>query len=702
MNRLIYFIIVLFLSVSPAFVHAQVGTNDPVKENIIERFIETISENSEIEIDFTALTEDLNYYYDNPINLNDAKREDLVQLYLLSEFQIDNLFNYIQKHGQLLSIYEIQLIPGWDNETIYMLLSFVDAQPVKEKQKLSLKNIFKYGKNELVVRYGQILEKQAGYVMNDTNSNEGYLGSPAQVFFRYRFTYKDKVSFGLVGRKDRGEEFFTGSQPFGFDFYGGHIFIQDVGPFKKIALGDFNIQFGQGLTAWTGFGYRKSALAMNVKRFPSGIRPYTASNQAFFNRGVAAEAGFGPVTVTGFFSYKPMDANITSSDSISGEPEEFSSFNESGLHRTVDELENKNKINEIYTGGNVNYKGKKWSVGITGAYTHYNVPLKLSDDPYNQFRFQGQDLVNIGADYNLLLGKFYLFGELSFSGNGSHALLQGVQANLSNNFGLSLLFRDYAPGYQNQNNNAFADRTGSQNERGLYLGFTANPVSKINLMGYIDIFQSPWIRSTIDAPSFGYDFLCQGTYVPNRRTEAYIRVRRTSRMENSTFDDDYTDPIISIEKTNYRFNFTYEVSKELKLKNRVEFVTLEQPDKPFRWGMMVYQDIVYKPTSIPLDLSFRLALFHTDDFDTKIYAYENDVLYSFSVPAYYNKGMRMYLNLKYDITPKLNIWLRLAQTYFSNVDVMGSGLDESIGNTRTDIKLQVRYSFGFYKYKSRK
>lgn len=674
--------------------NGQTGKSDPVKENIIERFIETISENTEQEIDYTALLEDLYYYYDHPINLNQTKPEELKQLYLLNELQINSLFEYIKRHGPLLSIYEIQFIQGWDDETIYSLLPFVEVLPPKQQKTPKFRDVFRYGKHELVARYAQILENSKGFLMNDTNSTEGYLGDPSQLFFRYRFTYRNRVSVGFVAKKDWGEEFFSGTQPYGFDFYGAHLFLKDIGPFKKIACGDYNLQFGQGLTLWTGFGYRRTALAMNIKRFPSDIRPYTATNQAFFNRGIATKVKIGQIYLTGFLSYKPLSVNVTLSDSITGEAINFSSFYESGLHRTLSELDKKNRIYELLTGGNVTFRAKKWNVGITGVYTHYSAELVLSNLLYNLYRFQGDRLFNIGLDFNWLVGKFYLFGELAFDKNGAHAFLQGVQTNLSGNFGLSLLIRDYSIKYQNMNSNAFGECSEAQNERGVYLGFTASPIQKFNLMGYVDVFQFPWLRYNVDAPSTGYEFLLQATYIPNRRTETYLRIRRSNTQQNSTIQDQFTDPIIDIVRTNYRFNFTFEVSKQLKLKNRIELVTLEQPDKPFRWGYLIYQDVIYKPAIIPLDVSTRFAVFNTDDYDTRLYAYENDVLYSFSVPSYFYQGMRYYVQAKYDIIKGLSVWFRIAQSYFLNRQTIGSGLDEINGNTRTEIKVQIRYRFG--------
>src|ERR1700742_318633 len=98
---------------------------DPVKENAIDRLIETIAENTDEEIDYTALVEGLNDAYDNPVNLNTASRGQLERLILLSDYQIDQLYVYIERHGPLLTIYELQVVPGWDEETIYLMLPFI-------------------------------------------------------------------------------------------------------------------------------------------------------------------------------------------------------------------------------------------------------------------------------------------------------------------------------------------------------------------------------------------------------------------------------------------------------------------------------------------------------------------------------------------------------------------------------------------------
>ena len=89
----------------------------------------------------------------------------------------------------------------------------------------------------------------------------------------------------------------------------------------------------------------------------------------------------------------------------------------------------------------------------------------------------------------------------------------------------------------------------------------------------------------------------------------------------------------------------------------------------------------------------RLQYFETDGYDSRLYAYENDVLYSFSIPVFYDKGYRYYLNVNYDVNKRLSCWFRWAQTIFKDKTTVGSGLDEIKGNKRTEVKFQVLYYF---------
>jgi hypothetical protein len=110
-------------------------------------------------------------------------------------------------------------------------------------------------------------------------------------------------------------------------------------------------------------------------------------------------------------------------------------------------------------------------------------------------------------------------------------------------------------------------------------------------------------------------------------------------------------------------------------------------------GFLTFMDLIFKPMMENYSGVLRLQYFETDSYDSRIYAYENDVLYSYSIPAFADKGFRYYLTVNYDLNKKISLWLRWAQTIYRNRNFIGSGLDEIEGNKRSELKLQARWIF---------
>lgn len=683
-----------FLSL-PLFAQLQEG--EFVRENVIEQLIEAYSENAETEIDYTILVDDLNYYFEEPLNLNTATRDQMYRLLILNDEQINELLNYRKRYGNLLSLYELQHITGWDERTIALIQPFVSVQKAVKVQRFKTKSMFLYGKNDFILRYAQNLEETKGY-----ESNNGYLGSPFLMQFRYRFTYKNKVSWGLTAQKDRGEEFFTGTQKQGFDYYSAHFFVRDVWKFKTIALGDYQLQFGQGLTVWTGFGARKSSFVNNVRRQPLGIKPYTGTSNFLLKRGAAFELEvIKDLSVAAFVSYKNLDGRILEYDSLAEEVLSVSSLIEIGYHRTKSEFATKNTLTEFMAGGNITYKRTNWKIGTTVNYTQYSAAILPDWQPYNTYYFRGKEQLNAGLDYTIFLKSVYLFGEVSISKNLGYAVLQGVQLNILKNLSLTMVFRDYGRNYINNNNNVFSDRGAAQNERGFYVAFEASPWRKFQFMGFVDVIQFPWLRFGVNAPSWSYDIFGQMTFLPASNFELVVRARHRMRQEN-TSQEMALKKIIDVAQTNLRLHYTYSINKQFKMRGRVETILLDHPEKEFRWGYLIYQDIIYKLKQFPLAFSARFALFDTPDYDTRLFAYENDVLYSFSVPAYYYRGIRTYLMIQIEPVKNLTCWLRFGQFYYMNRSTIGTALEEIDGNTKTEFKVQIRYRFSFSQLKKKK
>jgi hypothetical protein len=665
------------------------------KDEIIQQRVEFISEQLEDEnIDLTNVVEQLNFYYEHPLNLNSATSDQLRDLWILSDIQINDLQLHIKLFGKLISQYELQSLEYWDMSTIKMVLPFIRVDDKLDQLHVGLKEAFKNGKFEVYLRYQDILENKSGYddVADSIlqNSNSYYHGNSARYYTRLRFSYRTNLSVGITAEKDPGEQFFKGKQKYGFDFYSAHAFYKGGKYVKSVALGDYQVQIGQGLNFWSGYAFGKSADVTNVKKSANPLRAYTSVDETRFLRGAAIVLGVGNFSLTAFGSRKAVDASVVV-DSLLEDQEFVSSINLTGFHRTNSEVERKNALIENIYGANFQYAQRNLQVGVAAVSQGYNSEFIKDIQPYNQFDFRGKNSVAISADYSFVVKNFNFFGEISRTGySGKTAILSGVLFSLDQRVSMAIVARDYDRAYQTFYNAGFAEGSRTQNERGLYAGLNLNLSRKFSINSYLDVFKFPWMKFQVDGPSDGYEIMIQPSYKPSRSLEIYTRFRQQMRQKNSRDSDGTITGLEDVLQRNYRINFNYKISEAFRLKSRVEYVTINRPSNTPESGIIITQDLLYRPKSSPIDIALRYALFDTDSYDTRIYTFESNALYVFSVPAYYYKGSRAYALIRYTFLRKFDLWVRYGVSIFANRTSLGSGAEEIIGNTKTDVTIQLR------------
>ena len=234
----------------------------------VETLMENLSEELEEDADIEQIAEDLEYFLQNPINLNTATAEDLAKLHFLNEFQIASLTDYVRRNGPMLTLYELAMVDGFDQTDIFRLLPFVRVADTSDESKFSLKRAVKYGKNELFSRVTLVGEEQDGFAsvpdsVRLSEPEKHYPGNRAKIFSRYSFNFNRQLMAGVTAEKDPGEQFFRGHQRKGFDFYSAYAAIHDIGVIETLIVGDFQAKFGQGLAAWSGMSSGKSAFVMD-------------------------------------------------------------------------------------------------------------------------------------------------------------------------------------------------------------------------------------------------------------------------------------------------------------------------------------------------------------------------------------------------------------------------------------------------------
>lgn len=665
----------------------------------IEQQIENLAERSDVETDYSDWAEEINLLRQRPVNLNSGDENELRRLFFLNDLQISNLLEYTKLYGQLASIYELQVIEGFNEKVVSQIMPFISLSPYVP-EKFSMKRALKYGGTDVMLRYQRVLQEQSGYAsVSDSlrlaHPNDYYVGDQNALFLRVQYSYKDYLKLGFVAEKDPGESFLPKSDtlPKGFDFYSVHLFIKNIGIVKQLAIGDYHVQFGQGLTLWSGFSAGKAAGSVVMRKRAPALRVHASSNEFAFLRGAATTISVGKFDLTAFYSRRKVDANMVPSDSLNSTEDMITSLQETGYHRTPAEIADKGANRETAAGGHILYNGQRIRAGITLFHVNYEIPFEPDNELYKKFQPTLNSNTYAGIDYSYNYRSLTLYGEASKQFDAGSAFLQGLSFSPDPRLAIAMVYRNYQKNYLNNFNSAFGESSNSTNESGLYLGMVATPFNKITLSAYADMFRNGWLTYSVDAPSGGQEYSAQLVYNVSRRGDIILSYRNKINPVNYAVATDKMNHIGESKRNYYRLQFNYQALPWLKLQSRIEITKRQAPTTNNESGYLIYQGFQATPVKKNWNISFRYSLFDTDSYDSRLYVFEQDVPYSFSVPAFSGQGSRFYIMLNSSLSRNISLILRFSQTWYSDRTVISSGPDEIDGNRKSDAKAVIRVSF---------
>jgi len=681
--RILLIFAVLFIPIN--FLHAQAK-----REFDLQNFVEKRINDQEVGLNFEELYERLLLAYETPLDINQIDKQGLINLGLLSSHQIQAFLNYRTAIGKLNTLYELLYVTGFDLETVNDLQPFITLSWKGQDHKPLLQRILTERNNYFILRHERVLEAKRGYSNKNTPNQDSYFGTPDKLYLRYRVSKPGDFSFGFTTEKDAGEslKWDSSNRSFGMDFWSGHAMLQKQGKWKKIVVGDYQIQLGQGLTFGSGFSTGKGSETINTLEIASiGITPYTSVVEGGFMRGLATTYALNSkVSTTVFVSSLNQDANITESSENS--ENNFSSVQLTGLHRTQGELENKHQVNEKIYGIELGYHpDERNTFGVIGAFNRYSIPIQRKDQAYNLFEFSGKRNFNLSIYGNTYLQGINFFGEVAISKSHGMGGLIGFSAHLFERMQFGFVLRNYHQDFHSIRGSAFGENSRNINETGAYWGLKYKLNRKFSLSAYYDSFRFHWLKFRVDTPSKGNDFLLRFNFKPNSTTTTYLQIRGKNKDENVSLDDN-SKVVATGRKLQYLINTRYKVTNTLSFQTRIQWSSFNLSDKLTN-GYAIIQDLNYRLSD--LNISLRHAIFDTEGQQNRQYAYERDVLYAFSVRGYSGQGIRNYLLLNYQISPQINIWARIARTTFYDRNEIGTGLETIDGNKRTVIKFQIRY-----------
>ena len=651
----------------------------------MEEVLEDLSVNNDINNSVNSLNwenelEELSNRLQEPVNLNSATREQLEQFPFLSDIQIEHLLAYIYIHGQMETIYELQLVEELDRQTIQYLLPFVCIKAINNEPafrwKTMLKDAGRYGKNEVLTRLDIPFYKRKGY-------EHTYLGPSVYNSVKYTFRYRDQLYAGGVAEKDAGEPFAALHNSYGYDYYSFYLLLQNCGRLKSLAVGNYRLSFGQGLVMSTDYLMGKTIYASSFNNRSTGIKRHSSTDEYNYFRGVATTVALTKrLSVSAFYSHRNMDGVVTDG--------EITSVYKTGLHRSRKEADKKNLLTSQLTGGNVSYQQNHIRLGITGVYYVFNRPYEPELTGYSKYNIHGNHFYNLGIDYAYRWRRFSFKGETAIGKQG-WASLNRLQYSPVQDIQFMLIHRFYSYDYWAMYAHSFGEGSTVQNEQGYYVGLETTPFSHWRFFVSFDLFSFPWKKYRINKPSRGTDGLIQATFTPRTNLSMYLKYRYKQKERDLTGSKGTLTLPIFHHQLRYRLN--YSLNDVFSSRTTLDYNHFHSQDRAATKGYQVTQMISSQLPWTRLFADVQGSYFCTDDYDSRVYVSEKGLLYTFYTPSFQGRGFRCAVRLRYELNKHWLFITKFGETIYLNRNEIGSGNDLIYGNKKADIQMQLRIKF---------
>lgn len=641
--------------------HAQTNSNDPVKQ--IVEFAININDNNSSNIE--ELSDHFEALLLNPVCINQPTSKNIDKLIILSDFQEESLADYIATNGELKSMNELQYVPGFDAELVQIIAPFITIA-IPEKRHLSLTDL-QHVHSNYMVRSAYTFQNARGFT--DTSNNR-FLGNKLHYAFSSNIKLGKNAIFNIHSEKDAGEPA-TLNRGY-FDSFGVSLMV--VNPIvhvNRIIAGDYRINLGQGLLSWTGFSTSKSSDPSLLRKKPN-ISTCKSFDEVKFYRGAAIEANYKPISLTIAASNRWLDGHTSTTDSAG------IIILTSGLHRSAKEILDRSTIQQKMVAAKIGYQHKQSSINLNFFCKTTTAQLVSNNE-------QGTSI-----DFYRKWKKYTFFGEVAADKNTNIATFIGTSIKLSYQAILTASYRKYPKTFAIKSNSSFGESSNATNEEGFYIGLKISPKYRYSILAYVDMFQSPYPKYRVSKPSDGTEAGISLSGLIGSSVESRIRFRyKTKEMDIAQASGSYalTERTTSY-KGDTKFRFIPDKRVEFGVSGAINWYSTESSHR--KLGYLTFADFQYSLEHLPIRLYTRFCTFDADSWDVALYSYENDLPGMYASSSFFQKGSRAYMMIRTKLNRQINIWAKIAETFYSSATTStGSGMDQISSNRKTDIRLQV-------------
>ncbi len=664
-KRVIFLVFFLCLILSLA------AQNADSKELLYEDFLYEMQDKFQLEYLDPEWIDLWDSYRENPIDLHNCDSTQLLQLNYFSPKQIQVLLSYRNRVKTIQSVYEIAQLYAWDKKNAMYLSLFITLE-----KKLATKE---------PTKFYTIKSKSIFRTRWKSNMDTSLGGIPASFLIRHEAEFNTQLSWNVLFEQDANEPFYFPNKTYGFDFYSANLtYTPQKGFLKKLVLGDYRIQFGEGLQIWGGAMFGGNILSTTQRRGAFEVKPYKSTMETGYLRGMAGVLNMKNSDLLFLASSRYVDAN-SSEDSILY----FTNLYLSGLHRTEKELQSKNAIREDAIGIGWNYQASKFRIGLLCTYYHWNAIWKNKEELYTLYKFEGNNLLNASVFFTSV-GKLGLYSaEIAYSYPKGFAFTHFWTKELSSTWKLSLHQQYFDAHYFSPHGQATRSAGNGVGEFVTNLNLQTELYKNLYLLGGLRYMQFDYMTFTIPEKHHKWSAFLRLNYYPSSQFEAMFQTEFNNLPYRKTLDGikyrEYRNTLSNSLRMQYQF------AKSWKLRSAI-YVNAQEKEQEWKNGIGLQESIQFQSEKLGLSWSLSYQYFSVNDYDLRAYAYEKSVSGMFENSAMYGEGHSLNSYFRYQKARKWSVEVR----------VKFNPKHSSYTGMRWDVVLQFQYSFYSKKaYKSK-
>ncbi|MCU7513458.1 MAG: helix-hairpin-helix domain-containing protein [Ignavibacteria bacterium] len=629
-----------------------------------DRFWNNLIEENMTEVNESEISDDLENLSLHPVDINSATLEDFLRVPFLNYQDAKAILEYRKTSGKFFSTNELRQVKALSSILICNILPYVTAKTY-EMIPASAFTLRAEPDVSPIPEVDLRLRMLSNSLYNKDVTAGTYSGTPFKLYNRLKVNSKDRYQLAFILEKDAGETPLS-------DFSSFHLLLNFLKPFEGVLIGDYTLEFGQGLALWSPYGYLRDGDAVSsLQRQNKGIKPYLSTDENSFLRGGALSFSLKGLRLSAFYSNNARDANL---DTASGK---VTSFYTSGYHRNLRESMKKDKVKEVLFGAYADYQlNEILKAGILYYHSEFSRSfLESSPSGLSGSRF---DIFSLS--YKLFLEKVMISGEAANAGRKT-AFNSSMELIITKEINALISFRHYPRGFPSLHSSLSGGSSGGfRQEAGIYCGMNfKTPLGTFGI--FYDQFKKE--KQSYSLPANGNKFGMSFSFSTAKNLKMNFRYRNGDE-EICNLRDPFAGTVTRQSRTfraDLRMDFTS--SLFIKLHGSLNRYMDTKEDKKEK-GFLLYEETAVSRSMF--SLSARISYFRTESYYSRIFQVEYDTPGSLANSFLYGQGVRWFINLRGRIFQGVSVSMKYSETYRSESLQMPEEENNSL-SLQLDVKL---------------